>query len=92
MNRQHYESVAVSSLDIRKGLFALLATLVTLIACQQFIYWNQPAEPLIHTTHATAMPRLSEVSAHGDQANGRLQASGTVESFDQAPREPRWVF
>ncbi|PVZ10624.1 MULTISPECIES: hypothetical protein [unclassified Pseudomonas] len=92
MNRQHSESVAASTLNVRKGLSAMLAMVITLIACQQFLYWNQPAEQLIHMNHATSLHRLSEVSANGNQVSGRFQASGTVETFDQAPREPRWVF
>ncbi|WP_040260490.1 hypothetical protein [Pseudomonas massiliensis] len=75
---------------LRQTLFASLALMLTLLGAQQYHYWNQPAEPLIHTLHSMQAPALSAVSASGNQAVG-LQP---VEQSDQyqRPAESHWVF
>lgn len=88
---QHNASVSfVAAHHVRQGLFASLALMLTLLATQQYHYWTQPAEPLIHTLHSMRAPAMNAVSASANQAN-RLQP---VEESDQfkRPSETRWVF
>ncbi|MFF7707194.1 hypothetical protein [Pseudomonas sp. NPDC007930] len=94
MSRQPFATADVVdfNLALRKGLSILLAVLVTLVLCQQWQHWTAAPEPLIHTHHTTALPRLSAASAQAGVAQGRLQAAEVVDSIDRAPSEPRWVF
>jgi hypothetical protein len=88
---QHNASVSlIAAHHVRQGLFASLALMLTLLATQQYHYWTQPAEPLIHTLHAIHAPAMNTVSASANQAS-RLQP---VEESDQfkRPSETRWVF
>lgn len=92
MSRQPFAHVADTQLAFRKGLFVALAALLTLVLCQQFHYWTQAPEPLVHLTHTTTAPRLSELTAQGAAVQGRLQAVESVDPIEPAHREPRWVF
>ncbi|MBD1552968.1 hypothetical protein [Pseudomonas typographi] len=92
MSRQPFAQVAETHLVVRKGLFVLLAALLTLVVCQQFLYWTQAPEPLIHMNHATAAPRMTEASAQAGQLHGRLFAVESVDQVERSPHEPRWVF
>jgi hypothetical protein len=88
---QHGASVSfITAHNIRQGLFASLALMLTLLGTQQYNYWTQPAEPLIHTLHSMQAPAANAVSASATQAS-RLQP---VEDSDQFPKpsETRWVF
>ncbi|WP_263263531.1 hypothetical protein [Pseudomonas sp. RIT-PI-S] len=88
---QHIASVSfITAHHLRQGLFASLALMLTLLGTQQYHYWNQPAEPLIHTLHSMQTPALNAVSASAAQAS-RLQQVDNSDQF-QRPTEPRWVF
>jgi len=40
MTRQRAAQVRISPLHIQQGLFGVLALLITLIACQQYLSWE----------------------------------------------------
>lgn len=88
---QHDASVSFINMHaLRQGLFASLALMLTLVGAQQFNYWTQPAEPLIHTLHSMRAPALSAVNASGSQVS-RLQPVEQTDEF-QRPTVDRWVF
>jgi len=80
----------ISAHTLRQGLFASLALMLTLFGAQQYHYWTQPADPLIHTLHSLHAPALNAVNASASQAS-RLQPVEQNEQF-QRPTENRWVF
>ncbi|KQW33779.1 MULTISPECIES: hypothetical protein [Pseudomonas] len=106
MNRQsvaqfgsaHFKSAAqlrLSSLHIQQGLWAALALLVTLVAAQQWLLWQESQQPeapqvSIHRapqTHFSAVSSLEEASASMRMMDvDQAQPSGAM------PREERWVF
>lgn len=87
---QHNASVSfITAHHIRQGLFASLALMLTLLGTQQYHYWNQPAEPVIHTMHAIQAPAMTALSASSQVI--RLQPVEQSDQF-QRPRETHWVF
>jgi hypothetical protein len=88
---QHGASVSfITARNVRQGLCASLALMLTLLGTQQYHHWTQPDEPLIHTMHSMQAPIMSPVSASAGQVN-RLQPIQESEQF-QRPNETRWVF
>lgn len=80
----------INTHTFRQGLFASLALMLTLVGAQQFHYWTQPSEPLIHTLHSLQAPALNAVSASASQIS-RIQPVEQSDEF-QRPSVDRWVF
>lgn len=95
MTRQRAAQVRISPLHIQQGLFGVLALVITLIACQQYLRWEnaqQPEAPLISIQHATQSHFSAVSSAQEDSAPMRMMSVDQAEPLDQLPREERWVF
>ncbi|EJN31710.1 MULTISPECIES: hypothetical protein [unclassified Pseudomonas] len=96
MTRQRAAQVRISPLHLQQALFGVLALLITLIACQQYLRWEnsqQPEAPLISMQHAT-QSHFSAVSSsvQDDNATMRMVDVDQAQPLDQMPREERWVF
>ncbi|WP_025112293.1 hypothetical protein [Pseudomonas sp. H1h] len=93
MTRQRAAQVRISPLHIQQGLFGVLALLITLIACQQYLSWenSQKPEPLISIQHST-QTHFSAVSSQAESASMRMMEVDQAQPLDQLPREERWVF
>jgi hypothetical protein len=94
MTRQRAAQVRISPLHIQQGLFGVLALLITLIACQQYLSWenSQRPEPLISMQHATQVHFSAVSSNHTETTSMRMMDVDQVQPQDQMPREERWVF
>ena len=94
MTRQRAAQVRISPLHIQQGLFGVLALLITLIACQQYLSWenSQRSEPLISMQHATQVHFSAVSSNHTETTSMRMMDVDQVQPQDQMPREERWVF
>ena len=95
MNRQRAAQLRISPLHIQQGLFALLALLITLIAGQQFLLWEQSQQPeaphlSIHPATQTHFRAVS--SNQADLAPMRMMDVDQAQPADQMPRQERWVF
>ncbi|QAY83282.1 hypothetical protein [Pseudomonas arsenicoxydans] len=95
MNRQRAAQLRISPLHIQQGLFALLALLITLIAGQQFLLWEQSQEPeaphvSIHPAIQTHFRAVS--SNQADLAPMRMIDVDQAQPADQMPRQEHWVF
>lgn len=96
MTRQRAAQVRISPLHLQQALFGVLALLITLIACQQYLRWEnsqQPEAPLISMQHST-QSHFSAVSSsvQDDNATMRMVDVDQAQPLDQMPREERWVF
>jgi hypothetical protein len=94
MTRQRAAQVRISPLHIQQGLFGVLALLITLIACQQYLRWenSQQAEPLISIQHKTQTHFSAVSSSQAESASMRMMDVDQAQPLDQLPREERWVF
>lgn len=95
MTRQRAAQVRISPLHIQQGLFGVLALLITLIACQQYLRWEnsqQPEAPLISMQHSTQSHFSAVSSAQDDNDTMHMMAVDQAQPLDQMPREERWVF
>ncbi|WLH35760.1 hypothetical protein PSH79_00245 [Pseudomonas sp. FP2196] len=94
MTRQRAAQVRISPLHIQQGLFGVLALLITLIACQQYLSWenSQKAEPLISMQHHTQMHFSAVSNSQAESASMRMMDVDQAQPLDQMPREERWVF
>lgn len=94
MTRQRAAQVRISPLHIQQGLFGVFALLVTLIACQQYMSWenSQRPEPLISVQHAPQVHFSAVSSSQADSASMRMMDVDQAQPLDQLPREERWVF
>jgi hypothetical protein len=95
MTRQRAAQVRISPLHIQQALFGVLALLITLIACQQYLRWEnsqQPEAPLISMQHATQSHFSAVRSSQAESASMRMMDVDQPQPLDQMPREERWVF
>jgi hypothetical protein len=95
MNRQRAGQLRISPLHIQQGLFAILALLITLIAGQQFLLWEQSQQPEApHVSiHPAIQTHFSAVSSNqADLAPMRMMDVDQAQPADQMPRQERWVF
>jgi len=94
MTRQRAAQVRISPLHIQQGLFGVLALLITLIACQQYLRWenSQQVEPLISIQHSTQKHFSAVSSSQAESASMRMMDVDQAQPLDQLPREERWVF
>jgi len=95
MNRQRAAQFRISSLHIQQGLWAVLALLVTLVAGQQWLLWQEslkPEAPQVSVyrapqTHFSAVSNVAEASA-----SMRMMDVDQAQSVTDMPRQERWVF
>jgi len=95
MNRQRAAQLRFSPLHLQQGLFAVLALLITLIAGQQLLRWEQSQQQaashisfeLPTQTHFSAAS-----SAVADSAQMRMMDVDQARPDDEMPRQERWVF
>ena len=94
MTRQRAAQMRISPLHIQQGLFGVLALLITLIACQQYLSWenSQKPEPLISIQHSTQKHFSAVSSTAAENASMRMMEVDQAQPMDQLPREERWVF
>ncbi|RBL69579.1 hypothetical protein C3E98_021225 [Pseudomonas sp. MWU13-2625] len=94
MTRQRAAQVRISPLHIQQGLFGVLALLITLIACQQYLSWenSQKPEPLISIQNSTQTHFSAVSSSQAESASMRMMDVDQPQPLDQLPREERWVF
>ena len=94
MTRPRAAQVRISPLLIQQGLFGVLALLITLIACQQYLRWenNQHVEPLISIQHNTQTHFSAVSSSQADLAPMRMMDVDQAQPVDEMPRQERWVF
>jgi len=95
MNRQRAAQLRLSPLHIQQGLFALLALLITLIAGQQFVAWEQSQQPetrplSIQHPVQTHFSAVSSTSA--DSEPMRMMDVDQAQPVTDMPRQERWVF
>ena len=95
MSRQRAAQLRISPLHIQQGLFAVLALLITLIAGQQYVLWEQAQQP--EAPHVSfQQPVQTHFSAAGntlaDSAPMRMMDVDQVQAPEDAPKQERWVF
>ena len=95
MNRYSAAQLPVSPLHIQQGLFAVLAMLITLIAGQQFLRWEQsqqPEAPRLSIQHPVQTHFSAASSNLADIAPMRMMDVDQAQPLDEMPRQERWVF
>ncbi|KJZ36707.1 hypothetical protein [Pseudomonas fluorescens] len=95
MNSHRAAQMRISPPHIQQGLFVVLALLITLIAGQQFLRWEQsqqPETPHVSIQHA-AQTHFSAASSNlADTAPMRMMDVDQPQPLDELPRQERWVF
>lgn len=94
MTRPSATAARLSSLHIQQGLFGLLALLLTLIGCQQYLRWEQSQvpEPLISIQHPVQTHFSAVAGRQAEDVALRMVDVDQPQPLDQAPREERWIF
>jgi len=95
MNRYRAAQLHISPLHIQQGMFAVLAMLVTLIAGQLFLRWEQRQQteaPHVSFQHPTQTHFSASSSKLADIAPMRMMDVDQAQPLDEMPRQERWVF
>lgn len=95
MNRYRAAQLRISPLHIQQGLFAVLALLITLIAGQQFLRWEQsqqPQAPQVSIQHSAQTHFSAASSSQADLTPMRMMDVDQAQPLDEMPRQERWVF
>ncbi|MBV4472604.1 hypothetical protein N8H74_03300 [Pseudomonas sp. B2M1-30] len=94
MTRQRAAQLSISPLHIQQGLFGVLALLITLIACQQYLRWeqSQQPEPLISIQHKTQTHFSAVSSSQTETTSMRMLDVDQPQPLGEMPRQERWVF
>ncbi|NWL19751.1 hypothetical protein [Pseudomonas umsongensis] len=95
MNRQRAAQLHFSPLHVQQGLFAVLALVITLIAGQQFLLWEQsqqPEAPRISFEHPTQTHFSAAGSGLVDNTPMRMMDVDQAQPANEMPRQERWVF
>jgi hypothetical protein len=95
MNCQRAAQLRFSPLHLQQGLFAVLALLITLIAGQQFLRWeqNQHQEASrVSFQHPTQTHFSAASSGMSDNTSIRMMDVDQARPDDEMPRQERWVF
>ncbi|NUT74212.1 hypothetical protein HNO86_04050 [Pseudomonas sp. C1C7] len=95
MNRQRATQLRLSPLYLQQGLFAVLALLITLIAGQQFLRWEQSQQqegPSVSFQHPTQTHFSAARSGMDDTYSMRMMDVDQHQTMDESPRQERWVF
>jgi hypothetical protein len=95
MNRQRAAQMRLSPLHLQQGLFAVLALVITLIAGQQILLWEQsqqPEAPRVSFQHPTQNQFSAASSSLLDSTSLRMMDVDQAQPADEMPRQERWVF
>jgi hypothetical protein len=95
MNRQRAAQLRFSPLHLQQGLFAVLALLITLIAGQQFLRWEQNQQQeasRVSFQHPTQTHFSAASSGMSDNTSIRMMDVDQARPDDEMPRQERWVF
>ncbi|WP_077044043.1 hypothetical protein [Pseudomonas sp. KK4] len=95
MKRQRATQLRLSPLHLQQGLFAVLALLITLVAGQQFLRWEQsqqPEGPSVSFQHPTQTHFSAATSGMADTAAMRMMDVDQHQTMQDMPRQERWVF
>lgn len=95
MNRQRTAQLHLSPLILQQGLFAVLALLITLIAGQQFLFWEQsqqPEAPRVTFERPTQTHFSAAGSGLADNTQMRMMDVDQAQPANEMPRQERWVF
>ncbi|MBZ9784026.1 hypothetical protein K9857_21045 [Pseudomonas sp. REP124] len=95
MNRQRATQLRLSPLYLQQGLFAVLALLITLIAGQQFLRWEQSQQqegPSVSFQHPIQTHFSAARSGMEDTHSMRMMDVDQHQTMDESPRQERWVF
>ena len=95
MNCQRAAQLRFSSLHLQQGLFAVLALLITLIAGQQFLRWEQNQQQeasRVSFQHPTQTHFSAASSGMSDNTSIRMMDVDQARPDDEMPRQERWVF
>ncbi|MBH8611106.1 hypothetical protein ACX3YC_03160 [Pseudomonas mohnii] len=95
MNCQRAAQLRFSPLHLQQGLFAVLALLITLIAGQQFLRWEQNQQQeasRVSFQHPTQTHFSAASSGMSDNTSIRMMDVDQARPDDERPRQERWVF
>ncbi|HWH88813.1 MAG TPA: hypothetical protein VNV36_18855 [Pseudomonas sp.] len=94
MTRPIAAQVRISPLQIQQGLFGVLALLITLIVCQQYLSWenSRKPEPLISMQHSTQKHFSAVSNSQVESASMRMIDVDQEQPLDQLPQQERWIF
>ena len=95
MNSQRAAQLRFSPLHLQQGLFAVLALLITLIAGQQFLRWEQNQQQeasRVSFQHPTQTHFSAASSGMSDNTSIRMMDVDQARPDDERPRQERWVF
>ncbi|MBV4486163.1 hypothetical protein HU727_011230 [Pseudomonas sp. SWRI153] len=94
MTRTIAAQVRISPLQIQQGLFGVLALLITLIVCQQYLSWENSRKPeqLISMQHTPQKHFSAVSSSQAENASMRMIEVDQAQPLEELPREERWVF
>ncbi|MDR9751227.1 hypothetical protein RG836_07195 [Pseudomonas sp. SZMC_28357] len=95
MNRQRAAQLRISPLHIQQGLTVLLALLITLIAGQQFVQWQQSQQPEVQPLSIQHPVQTHFSAASSNQADSepvRMMDVDQAQPVTDMPRQERWVF
>ena len=95
MNCQRAAQLRFSPLHLQQGLFAGLALLITLIAGQQFLRWEQNQQQeasRVSFQHPTQTHFSAASSGMSDNTSIRMMDVDQARPDDEMPRQERWVF
>jgi len=95
MNRYRAAQLRISPLHIQQGLFAVLALLITLIAGQQFMRWEQSQQqeaPRVSIQHPAQTHFSAASSSQVDLTPMRMMDVDQAQPLDEMPLQERWVF
>ena len=95
MNCQRAAQLRFSPLYLQQGLFAVLALLITLIAGQQFLRWEQNQQQeasRVSFQHPTQTHFSAASSGMSDNTSIRMMDVDQARPDDEMPRQERWVF
>ena len=95
MNCQRAAQLRFSPLHLQQGLFAVLALLITLIAGQQFLRWEQNQQQeasRVSFQHPTQTHFSAASSGMSDNTSIRMMDVDQARPDDEMPRQQRWVF
>ncbi|MGH8385727.1 MAG: hypothetical protein ACRESJ_09545 [Pseudomonas sp.] len=92
MNRQRAAHLRLSPLLLQQGLFCVFALLVTLIAGQQLLRWEQSQQqeaPRLSFQHPT---QTQFSAANSKMTDMRMMDVDQAQPVNEMPRQERFVF
>jgi len=95
MTRQRAAQLRISPLHFQQALFGMLALLITLLACQHYVRWeqsHQPEAPLISVQHPTQTHFSAVSNRQAENASMHMLDVDQTQPLDEMPRQERWIF